>query len=680
MRNKRFWKAFGLSISAVLILVLLFVVGFIFNPFEGSLPDMRDAVPRDVDFFLRKTDLAEDFADFPEPHFWQQFSDSSSWRTLEGGPIHRDLQANLQLDRALEEIRAAIQQTRDNTGGFVDPVADAVGREVIVAGRLDGRSLDQVRWCLYTRVSWKVRAGWGLKNIGVLQSALAGAGIQVQDEDDMLVFSMPGNPQPIYAARYLDCLMISNDRDLMQESLDLVEGIGQGEPFGRSSIYVDGISKPIQSWENRANPFETNAVEFYLRPQTLLPFQTLQRLWPDAGNLDSMNERVLAAFINLNAWRFLTGSLLFERDSLSVLARVELNRNEHTPFQGRFFQAEPQDRSRWLDPFLRMVPESACACAALRMPAGEFLQEMYRALDSVDQNLLDEGLRRTGEYQGMRDLIERIDLALLPRTGFVFSKNIPDPQIPVVAISPMPQVAWVFWVRPGMAKPLEEFQDVMRRHFKTFQFEQAYEMPVITNATDKILELTHRQIPATGEIAMILFDQFFVISNSGPLIRQMFETRFGGGRGSIMEGPYMEIFGRELPNAVNGFVFLMGRQLDEVLVDYRNDIDFMANQTPDPEWMVRNRPSAEDQVRRSKYQQYGSISAIPASLRNQFDVDVDAYLETLWVSNTSRFTSADRESLAQAMAFSKMFSAAYFQVMLEPSYINLTARFLLDYR
>ncbi len=50
------------------------------------------------------------------------------------------------------------------------------------------------------------------------------------------------------------------------------------------------------------------------------------------------------------------------------------------------------------------------------------------------------------------------------------------------------------------------------------------------------------------------------------------------------------------------------------------------------------------------------------------------------MSNTSRFTSADRESLAQAMAFSKMFSAAYFQVMLEPSYINLTARFLLDYR
>ena len=49
MRNKRFWKIFGLSVSAVVILVLLFVVAFIFNPFEGSLPDMRDVVPRDVD-------------------------------------------------------------------------------------------------------------------------------------------------------------------------------------------------------------------------------------------------------------------------------------------------------------------------------------------------------------------------------------------------------------------------------------------------------------------------------------------------------------------------------------------------------------------------------------------------------------------------------------------------------
>ena len=44
----------------------------------------------------------------------------------------------------------------------------------------------------------------------------------------------------------------------------------------------------------------------------------------------------------------------------------------------------------------------------------------------------------------------------------------------------------------------------------------------------------------------------------------------------------------------------------------------------------------------------------------------------------------DKESfeiaIAQAKAFSRMFSAAYFQVLLEPRYFNLTARFLLDYR
>lgn len=680
MRKKRFWKVLGLSVSAVLILMLLFVVGFVFNPFEGSLPDMRDAVPRDVDFFVRKTDLVDDFPDFPEPRFWEEFALSQSWNTLQQGPLYRGIQQDLQADRVLGEIRASLQQVRDNSWGLLDPVGDTIGSEIILAGRLGGRPTDQAQWCVYTRVSWKVRAAWGLKNIGVLQSALASGGIQVQDQAGMLTLRMPGNPQPIHVARFLDCVMISNDEVLLRDSLALAEGIGGGEPFGRSSFYQDGITRPIETWEDLTNPLETNALEFYLRPQNLRDFQVLQDSWPDSQNPDSMNERVLASFVNLNVWRFLTGSLLFEDDSLSVLSRIELNRNAHTSFQQEFFKSEPQDRGQWLDPFLRMVPQNACACAALRMPAEDFLHEMFRSLDRTDQTLLDEGIRKTGKYRNVRELIDKVAFALLPRTGFVFRKNLPDPDIPVLATSPVPQIAWVFWVKPGMKQPLEDLEEVMRLHHRTFGFESAYELRVNPGVEDKILEFTNRQIPGTGEVAMILFDRFFVVSNSGPLIRALFDNYFGEGRGSILQGQYMEIFDRELPNAVNGFIYLQGRQLEEVLADYEKDIDFVANLAPDPDWMVRNRPSVEDLVRRQKYPQYGSIRAIPPNRLAQFHEDVDAHLRELWTGNSSRYTAADRESLRQAKAVSRLFSAAYLQVMLEPEYINLTGRVLLEYR
>ena len=37
--------------------------------------------------------------------------------------------------------------------------------------------------------------------------------------------------------------------------------------------------------------------------------------------------------------------------------------------------------------------------------------------------------------------------------------------------------------------------------------------------------------PATGEVAMITFGEFFIVSNSGPLIRDILRTHYGSQSG-----------------------------------------------------------------------------------------------------------------------------------------------------
>ena len=60
-KSRKFWKRFAVVLVSLVVLLLLFIVAFIFNPLEGSLRDVRDVVPREVDFFLRKKSLVDDF-------------------------------------------------------------------------------------------------------------------------------------------------------------------------------------------------------------------------------------------------------------------------------------------------------------------------------------------------------------------------------------------------------------------------------------------------------------------------------------------------------------------------------------------------------------------------------------------------------------------------------------------
>jgi hypothetical protein len=132
-RKRKIWKTLGITLGVLVTFVLLFVVAFVFNPLEGTLPDVRDVVPRDVNFFVRKERLASDFDEFPAPKFWTELTDSRGWQSLKGGPIVQGLQRD-GLERSLLQARESLERVRKDSGGWIDVMRDGIGKEVVFAG------------------------------------------------------------------------------------------------------------------------------------------------------------------------------------------------------------------------------------------------------------------------------------------------------------------------------------------------------------------------------------------------------------------------------------------------------------------------------------------------------------------------------------------------------------------
>jgi hypothetical protein len=677
MRVKKLLKVVSIIAVVLALIGLLFVVAFIFNPFEGKVSDLRDVVPRAVDFFLRKQDLADDFVRFPTPAFWPEFERSSAWEKIRRGPTYQAVVRDNDLERVLADVRDNVERIAKETP--LDVVQDVLGNEVEVAGNLKA-PLEASTWCLYARVSWKVKVAFGVSGYGFVREQARSQGITLESDGDLLKVTPQGAPRPLFAARHLDCVVLGNDRDLVDKSYRLARGESDLDALGGSSDYRDGVDARLRAFESAADMSgPANALEYYLRPEQLFAVTGWDKSWPNANHPDSMNERVLAAFVNLAGWRFASGALLFEPDSLAILARVMLNQNEHTAFQSEFFRTEAQRRQEWLDPFLAMVPDDACALAAMRMPAGPFLRQMHRALDNDLRTLLEDHIKRIGVYKSVDDLLNQLELAFLPRTGFVFRRNVPDTAIPVNDPTPLPQIAWVFWLRPAGGREIVSklVKTILDHHRVLFAGGTAYKLDLEGRA-DKILECTNPNIPATGSMAFLHFDQFFIVSNSGPLVRSMIAARDGSTR-SVLGDREMRVALDELAPSINGFVYLQGIELEKVLVAMDEYVQ-RGDESMDVGWKTQKRPEAEASVFRSKYARFGSQAGVPADQRKLFDADVEEQLKGMWSKERGSYSAADRATIAESIGWCRTFSAAYLQAVLDAQSIQLQGRAMLQWR
>lgn len=701
-KKSRLLKRLAIGLGALVAFLVLFIVAFVFNPMEGSVRDVRDLVPRGVNFFARKQLLAEDFVDFPEPWFWEELTQTIGFDELDQGATGRALR-QAGIEQAVRQARDAVDQVRRDSGGWVDLLADVVGTEVLVAGYMQDyaqappRPLVEPWWCVYTRVSWRVKAALGVAGFGFVQGQIEENGVSIESRDGMLVIT-PVGAQPLFIKRHLDVLMIANQEHMLEQSQRLIDGNRDEEPLGQQAAYSDGAVSRIQEWGADNSITAPNAFEFLVEPNAFDGFRRFASIWPNPADKDSMNERVLASFLNLKGWRMMTGGVMFDgtegEKSLCATGQIVLNSKQHSAFQSSFYAAESRPREEWLEPFLGMVPDSACAAAALRMPVGEFLHAMFGSLEPDERDLVNDMMRRA-TYQNepltdVNDLIDRLQVAFLPRAGFVFRKNVPDMSldqdgqlnVPVAHRSPMPQVAWVFWLRPGSERMLENLILMIRNNPGSFHIKRVWHLQVPFaggKLKEPVTEFCNPQIPATGEVAMMVFRQFFVLSNSGPLIKDILRTNYKVDNSrSITMRPEFPQFERELPSSLNGFVWLRGKNLVPVLDDYLNYAE-SDSELPNPDWMRIVRGEIEEQVRRAKFARYPSKASIPRQiLIGDFEQAVREAMRERWRKERTNFSSDDRDRVRQLRAMAQLLDTGYMQLELMNNFIRFQTKLLLN--
>ncbi len=696
MRVKKLLKIAGVTLASLVILLLLLVAAFVYNPFEASLPAMKDVVPRNVDFCVRKAKLLQDFEGredgFPVIPALQELLNREAWQQVLSGPAAQGLGLR-GLEQGLADARRTFQELRDN---HIHLVRDVLGEEVLVAGRFVSR--DQTRWCAYLSVSWRIRFAYGLLRYGFVQERLRQNGISVQEvgvEPPFYKIRLRASPQDLFVIRVRNCLIVANDQKLAQDSYECaVGGPDAPEPLALSQHYLDGVDSALNVWKKRTEVAQPNTLEVFLQPGQLLPLIPQLRHWPNPKKEDNREERVAASFVNFNSWRFLSGSLVFEPNSLSVLLNLEVDNTQHTRFLRDFFKTEPDDRSKWMDEFVGMVPADAVAAAALRVPAEGFLHEMYeQALESAEKEVLNDALRQTSVYKSVTDLIDKVKHSFLHRVGIVFSKNVRTEQLrkifPVHEETAKPQFVWVFWVAPGREQPVQEFVKTLTKHMGAFGFTVPYKLTLLRGSSaDVAYEFAHPMIAGTGMLAVCTYGfgagrgqtQYFFVGNSSELIKGMLNARFDKVPSLRNEPDYQNNFEPELPSAVNGLVWISGRHTREVLQALLEERQHGGDRPP-PEWDLANRPAAEQTVLYQKYRQYHSRSGIPPEYRQRFHDEVTRELDKMWEKKKADYSAEGRAELEQWIHLTEALRSLYLQVILDPHSLQLTGRVLAtEYR
>ena len=694
MRAKKILKITSIVVVSLAMLLLFLVAFFLFNPFEGSLPEIRDAVPRSVDFYIHKANLTDDFENpdnFPYIPALDHIGKTPAWAVVKKGTLYRDLG----ITNFLREVRDGFKRVREDVP-FLHPVDDLIGDELQVAGYFGPNGFSDARWCAYSRVSFWGKAAYGAIAHNTMREELRKQGIVIGDDKPFYKIRLPNSRQDYYAVRYLDCVMISNDKVLISDSYELAQGNHQNvEPLGPSAHYLDGVRKPLKRWKDRTEVEKPNVLEMHIQPDRLLAKMPSWRDWPDAKNDDEVNQKILASFINTGSWKFLSGSLIFEPNSLSFLSHLVVNNNKHTKFQNEVFKSDPTSRKEWMDRFFRMVPREACGAAALRLSAGAFIRELVKdALDKDSRAEVNSAIRRTGKYKGLDSLVADLEANLRPRVGVILRPNRRSAdskeKFKVKFESPFPQGAWVFWVRKGnrsgrpLNQPFKDLIHLINQHRTAFAITSAFKLTLAGGgaSADVAYEFAIPDIPGTGSIAICTYGEYFIISTSGPLIHSIVAARTGKVR-SRSDDPDFAEFVEEMPSALNGVAFAWADQLTEVLKDFEQfatqDSGFF-----EPAWARDNIPRAEQTVfRRSWRLRYRTIASIPVDSKDKkaFDKEVDEEMRKLWGEHRVKAMGTDIATLKQARNLVQTFRSAYIQMVLDSTSLQIWGRALTpDYR
>jgi hypothetical protein len=520
-----------MSLKSRLLRILLVLTGvlafagyfafstFLFDPLEGRYEaDLSTLVPRNVDLFVAKARLTDDFDPFPRLAAADELKRTRAWQALQETPGFAAWAREVDVEARLAALEAELARLPG-----VDALSIFGGRDLALAGRFKGADLVDTDWALYGRANWMGKLAVGALSFpGLL--GLEAQGLNVAVEDDHVTLSGARLLREIHVTRVRDVVVLGTSLELVRAARELDARVGQ-DSFGQSAVYFDTI-------QNAQRGPRRDEIELFLDWRALSEAGKRSGRWPDPQAPD-YGSRLAARLFQIGSLKEFSGVLGFDR-GISAHLLAGLSSEMVTPLQTRLYRRRGADRAEILREAAALAPADTGLFAYLEIGVGDLLRELLAAAEPALRSNLDDVLRSTGSYTGAEALIEELDALFSGRVALIVREN--DYRIDAQKDPPndgQPSYAFslVLWT-DGSEKArtkIDELQKLIVRHQQSLGLggKRPGEPGVFNNEVKSghtIWEFWSPFITGTGHLATVVDDRRFVLSNSFRMLEQVLAT------------------------------------------------------------------------------------------------------------------------------------------------------------
>jgi hypothetical protein len=512
-----------LRIAAILLGVLVFAgffafSTFLYNPFEGALGEhVAVLVPRDVDFFLGRSDLAACFTRFPHLALEERLLKQPAWQAWADSVEGRKLAADLKLEETIKQLEQLSGQLKFG----MQPQEVFGGQELVVAGYFKGRSLEQADWAVYGRTNWLGKLGAALLSYPKVLG-LEKQGIKSVVSEGQVALSGGGLPREVFVGRVKDVVIVATKPELLKAAYEL-RNAGYADSFYQSANYNDWIQHASRS--SKRDEFE-----LYVNTRKLLENLALSGPWPDPKSQD-FTPALLGRLFQLSSLKNAIGVLGTE-GGLQLDLHGEFSSEHISGDMARIYRWQGFDKPT-LEGVARLAPADTGLFAYLHAPVGEVLRMVRDSMEPALRQNLDTAFRGTGRYPNLDALVNELDGDFKDRWCLIVRPNDypPDPEGPPNDGQPMPAIALVLWTKNAAA--VEALEKLIGGQGQRFGLQGKDKNSggffSNTEAGYQTYEYWSQFVSGTGVIVAAKAGEMTVITNSLGMMGHLLKTYSVGG-------------------------------------------------------------------------------------------------------------------------------------------------------
>jgi hypothetical protein len=658
-----------LRLVLTLLLVLAFVgyfafSTFLFSPTEGDYePDIATLVPRNVDFFVAKARLSEDFARFPRLELEDDLAATPAWRAFVGSQDYAALRQKVDVEAALAQIEAQLAQLKG-----IDPLKAFGGRDLAVAGWARGPDLAQSDWAAYGRVNWMGKLAASLLRHPNL-IGLSDRGLNAAVEEDHVALTGGQLARTMYVTRVRDVVVVGTSLELVRGARDLEARAGQ-DSLGQSAAYDEHIHA------SRIRSAERNELELFVDWRSASEKARLAGRWPDPQSPFQMTA-LAARFFQLGSIKDLAGVVGFDR-GLRARLHASFSSEMVGPAAEKLYRQRGADVGQIVRDAAGLAPADTGLFAYLHVGVGDLLREFLETAEPALRTNLDDLVRGTGKYAGTEALINELDALFRGRMALIVRRNDykPDPLDPPNDGAPVFAVALVLWT-DGSDKAhakINELRRLVAAHQGSLGLQGREPgkggvfSNVLTATGNDYWEYWSPLVQGTGHLADTYDKELYLVSNSLHMLGHLFETLSRPTTsGALSKDATFQGLLKEGLDHANALVWVAPRELSDTARKMSERA--ASNAVLGGLDLGRERVREEALVLR---QDFGGkrVQELAPDEKARLDELVDARMGELQVRMTSEQVPALQAAYLRRIQYAELCRAALWMVSLDPKWME----------